>query len=204
MTELIQDNFTAHGAEELLIDLLTEKFDDEFPAGGLKTQENRIFHRWVEDIFDNSVTELQKVINTGDIQDLYIYIKECIMEKLYDTLIFREDIDFTEYTYLYQRDLDANHLELLKEYVEENNCPEIIYKGINEIKLIINHYATIEVLRDEAGDWAEIIADRYYGDYQVIIKNAWNNYKLKKRITALTSIKKSQVHICKKLISSYL
>ena len=204
MTELIQDNFTIHGAEELLIDMLTEKYDDVFPAGGIKTQENRIFTRWVEDIFNDDVTELQKVINTGDIQDLYIYVKECIIERLYDTLSYREETDFTEYTYLYQRDLDANSLELLKEYVDENDYPEIMNKSVNEIKLIINHYATIEVLRDEAGDWAEIIADRYYGDYQAVIKNAWNNYKLRKRITALTSIKKSQVHICKKLISSYL
>lgn len=204
MTELIQDNLTIHGAEELLIDLLTEKYDDEFPDGGLKTEENRIFHRWVEDIFNDDVIELQKVINTGDIQDLYIYIKECIMDRLYETLSGREETDFTEYTYLYQRDLDANNLELLKEYVEENGCPEIIFRDINNVRLIINHYATIEVLRDEVGDWAEIIADRYYNDYQIIIKNAWNNYKLKKRITALTSIKKSRVHICKKLISSYL
>ena len=204
MTEFIEDNFSIHGREELLIDMLTEKYEVEFPADGLNVLENRIFHRWVDDIYDGNILELKKVINTGDIQDLYIYIKECIMNQLYETLSFREETDFTEYSYLYARDIDANHLELLKEYVEENDCPEIIYKGVNEIKLIINHYATIEVLRDEAGDWAEIIADRYYGDYQQVIKNAWNSYKLKKRITALSSIKKSQVHICKKLISSYL
>ena len=204
MTELIGDNFTLHGREELLIDMLTEKFDDEFPDISNNAENNRIFHRWVEDIYDGNVLELKKVINTGDIQDLYIYIKECIMDSLYETLSFRELTDFTEYTYLYQRDLDANDLELLKEYVEENHCPEIIYRGINELKLIINHWATIEVLRDEAGDWAEIIADKYYGDYQQVIKNAWNGYRLKQRITALTSLKKSQVHICSNLIKGYL
>ena len=204
MTELIDDNFTLHGREELLIDMLTEKYDDEFPAGGKKTLENRIFHRWVEDIYDGNILELKKVINTGDIQDLYIYIKECIMDRLYETLSFREETDFTEFTYLYQRDLDANQLVLFKEYVQENDCPEIIHRGINDIKLLINHWATIEVLRDEAGDWAEIIADRYYGDYQAVIKNAWNGYKLKQRITALSSLKKSQVHICSNLIKAYL
>lgn len=204
MTEFIQDNFTIHGREELLIDMLTEEFDDEFPDGGIKTQENRIFHRWVEDIFDGNILELKKVINTGDIQDLYIYVKECIMDKLYENLTYREETDFTEFTYLRNRDLEANNLELLKEYIDDNEDYEVMKRGINEIKFLINHWATIEVLRDEAGDWAEIIADRYYGDYQAVIKNAWNGYKLKQRITALTSLKKSQVHICSNLIKAYL
>ena len=84
MTELIVDNFTLHGREELLIDMLTEKFDDEFPDISNKAEENRIFHRWVEDIYDGNVLELKKVINTGDIQDFYIYIKECIMDNVYE------------------------------------------------------------------------------------------------------------------------
>ena len=204
MTEFIQDNFTLHGREELLIDMLTEEFDDEFPAGGIKTVEERIFHRWVEDIFDGNILELKKVINTGDIQDLYIYVKECIMDKLYENLTFREETDFTEFTYLRNRDLEVNNLELLKEYIDDNEDYEVMKRGINEIKFLINHWATIEVLRDEAGDWAEIIADRYYGDYQAVIKNAWNGYKLKQRITALSSLKKSQVHICGNLIKAYL